>query len=140
MRIVAHLLSIVLIIPQALIFASVTLLQHVTATRTLQGILMTTLDTLNVLFGWGGLAMIAILGLIIGSGFSDKWRVVAASCVLGVDIYTAAYLLLWMKVSTIGDGIFFSAPGALAATLCIWVIRRDMLDRRLTPAILGRDP
>jgi hypothetical protein len=67
--------------------------------------------------------------LIAGSGFSDRSRPIASSIVLLIDIYTAAYVLLWFRVDTISDSAFFLLPGTIAALLCVWVIRQDMLRR-----------
>jgi hypothetical protein len=129
MRILAYLVAVALLVPQTLIFAAATLLDHVTATRTFLGFLNTTLDTLNLMFGWGGVAVLVVAGFVIGCGFSDKCRPAAAVFVLLVDVYTAGYVLLWAGVKNVA---FFLMPGTLAAGLCVWMIRRDFMSRRLS--------
>lgn len=132
MRTLAHLLAMVLLIPQALIFAAAALLDHVTATGTFSGFLSSAFDTLNLMIGWGGLGVLLVAALIAGCGFSDRWRPIASLLVLVFDIYSAAYVLLWFQVSTVGDSVFFLLPGTLAALLCVWIIRQDVLRRRLS--------
>jgi len=121
-----------LLIPQALIFAAAALLDHVTATGTFLGFLSSSFDTLNLMIGWGGIAVLLTTALIAGSGFSDRWRPVASLLVLMIDIYTAAYILLWFGVNTVSDSAFFLLPGTLAALLCIWVIRQDVTSGRFS--------
>lgn len=130
MRVLAHLLAMALLIPQALIFAAAALLDHVTASGRFLGFLNSALDTLNLLFGWGGLAVLVVIALIAGCGFSDRWRLIASLLVLVIDIYTAAYVLVWFEVSSISDSAFFLLPGTLAALLCIWVIRQEVVSGR----------
>lgn len=132
MRILAYLFAVALLVPQTLIFAAATLLDHVIATRTFLGFLNTTLDTLNLMFGWGGVAVLVVAGFVIGCGFSDKWRPAATVFVLLMDLYTAGYVLLWFGVHSVSESAFFLMPGALAAGLCLWLIRRDFVSRRLS--------
>jgi len=129
----------VLLIPQALIFAAAALLDHVTASGRFLGFLSSALDTLNLLFGWGGLAVLLVIALIAGSGFSDRWRAIASLILLLFDIYSAAYVLVWFEVNTVSDSAFFLLPGTLAALLCIWVIRQDVIRGRLLTTA-DRDP
>ena len=132
MRVLAHLLAMVLLIPQALIFAAAALLDHVTATGTFLGFLKSSLDTLDLLFGWGGVAVLLTAALLAGSGFSDRSRPIASLIVLLIDIYTAAYVLVWFGVNTVSDSAFFLLPGTLAALLCVWVIRQDVIRERFS--------
>lgn len=133
MRALAHLLAMALLIPQALIFAAAALLDHVTASGRFLGFLSSALDTLNLMFGWGGLAVLLVTALIAGCGFSDRWRPIASLILLLFDIYTAAYVLVWFGVNTVSDSAFFLLPATLAALLCVWVIRHEVLRRRLLP-------
>jgi len=137
MRILAYLSAIALLVPQALLFAAATLLDHVTATGTFLGLLNSALDTLDLLFGWGGLAVVLMTLLLIGIGFSDRWRPVASLFVLVLDSYTAVYVLLWFGVDTVGDSAFFLLPGVLAALLCVWLIRQDVIRRLAVSAAAG---
>lgn len=129
MRILAYLAAIALLVPQTLLFAAATLLDHVTAAGTFSGFLTSALDTLDLMFGWGGLAVLLIVLLLIGVGFSDRCRPMASLFVLVLDIYTAVYVLVWFGVSTVGDSAFFLLPGVLAALLCVWLIRQDVIRR-----------
>ena len=129
LRILAHLLSMALLVPQALIFAAVVLLDHVTAKRTFTGLVTTTLDTLDLLFGWGGLAILLLAVLLIVAGFRDRWRVFASSFLLVFDLCTAISILVWARVTTVADGAFLLLPGVLAAALCVWLIRAARMAR-----------
>jgi hypothetical protein len=132
MRTVAHLLAMVLLVPQTLIFAAAALLDHVAATGTFFGFLSSALDTLDLMFGWGGFAVFVVTVLVAGCGFSNRWRPVASLLVLVFDIYTAAYVLMWFQVSTVGDSVFFLLPGTLAVLLCVLIIRQDVTRGRLS--------
>jgi len=121
-----------LLIPQMLIFAAAALLDHVTATGTFLGFLNSSLDTLNLLIGWGGVAVLLVIALIAGCGFSDKSRPIASLIVLLTDIYTAVYVLVWFGVNSVSDSAFFLLPGTLAALLCVWVIRQGVVSGRLS--------
>ena len=121
-----------LLIPQMLIFAAAALLDHVTATGTFLGFLNSALDTLNLLIGWGGVAVLLVIALIAGCGFSDKSRPIASLIVLLTDIYTAVYVLVWFGVNSVSDSAFFLLPGTLAALLCVWVIRQGVVSARLS--------
>src|SRR5262245_20696878 len=124
MRVVAYLLSLLLIAPQMLIFAAIKLLDHVTSTRSLLGFLNTALDTLDALFGWAGLAALIAVIVFIALGFSDKWRPIAAACTQARNAISAVYTAIWTaKV----DVLIFLSPGLLSAALCIWL----MVDRSL---------
>ena len=132
LRIAAHLLSMALLVPQALIFAAIVLLGHVMAKRTFTGLVTTTLDTLDLLLGWGGIAVLLLVVLLIVAGFRDRWRVFASSFLLVFDLCTATSILVWAKVTTIADGAFLLLPGALAAALCVWLIRAARTARALS--------
>jgi hypothetical protein len=132
LRIAAHLLSMALLVPQALIFAAIVLLGHVTAKRTFTGLVTTTLDTLDLLLGWGGIAVLLLVVLLIVAGFRDRWRIFASWFLLAFDLGTATSILVWAKVSTIADGAFLLLPGTLAAALCVWLIRAARTARALS--------
>lgn len=132
MRGLAHLVACLLVAPQALLFAAIKLLGHVTRTGTLLGMLKTILDTLDALLGWYGLAAVAVALLLVVAGFSERWRPVASTCLLAADVYTGVVIITWMEVASVGDAVFFLAPGLIAAGICVSLIRRDMFLRRTT--------
>ena len=128
-RALAHVVACLLFVPQALLFAAIKLLDHVTHTGTLLGMLKTTVDVLDALLGWYGLAAIVVTGVLLGAGFSNTWRPVASTCLLAADVYTAAVLVSWMEVSSVADAAFFLAPGVIAAAICVWLIRPVILSQ-----------
>ena len=132
MRAFAHVVACLLLVPQALLFAAIKLVEHVTRTKTLLGLLETTIDTLDALLGWYGLAALIVAILLLAAGFSATWRPVASICLLAADIYSAVVLVTWMEVSSFGDAAFFLAPGIIAAVIWGWLVRADVFARRAT--------
>lgn len=127
MRAFAHVVACLLLVPQALLFGAIKLVEHVTRTKTLPGLLNTTFDTLDALLGWYGLAAIIVAVLLLAAGFSATWRPVASVCLLAADMYSAVVLVTWMDVSRAADAAFFLAPGMIAAVVWAWLIRADLV-------------
>src|SRR4051794_37813895 len=115
LRVLAHLLSVALLVPQTLVFAAVVLLDHVIAKRTFAGFVTAALDTLDLLFGWGGIALLLVVALVIGAGFRDRWRPAASSFLLVFDLVSVVSIVVWSGVRTFADVFFLLLPGSLAA-------------------------
>jgi hypothetical protein len=122
-RAFAHVGACLLFVPQALLFAAIKLVDHVTRSGTLLGLLNTTFDTLDALLGWYGLAALIVAILLLAAGFSATWRPVASICLLAADVYTAVVLVTWTEVSSFADAAFFLAPGMIAGLIWGWLIR-----------------
>jgi len=133
-RAFAHVVACLLLVPQALLFAAINLLDHVTRTGTLLGLLTRTIDTLDALLGWYGLGALIVAVLLLAAGFSATWRPVASICLLAADVYTAIVLVTWMEVSSVADAAFFLAPGVVAAVIWGWLVRSDVFVRRALTA------
>lgn len=123
MRAAAHLFALVVLVPQALVFAAITLLKHVTKERTFFAFLGSSLDALDLLFGWGGAAVLVAVAALIAAAFSERFRPFAAAGLLAANLYSAVSIAIWLELTSIGDGAFFFTPAVLSAAACVWVSR-----------------
>ena len=117
MRPLAHFLAVILLIPQMLVFTAFVILGHITGGHTLGSFFERAFDLLNILFGWGGLAVIVTTIVILAAGFSERWRPIAA----GVLIALAAGTTIWLAVqlwppAELWDLLVF-APAVLSVAL-----------------------
>jgi hypothetical protein len=118
MRAVLHLCAIVLALPQ-LVFATIfLLLDHLTAGGTLGSVFTRALDLLDFVFTWGGLAVLAGLLVLIGAGFSTRWRPFAAAVVATLVVASATTLILVVGV----DDVLIFLPGLISLGVSVWLM------------------
>lgn len=118
MRALLFLVAVVLALPQVLITVAFLILGHVTAERTLGSLLTRMLDTIYILFSWGGL--LALIGFIalLAAGFVSRSQPYAAGIVAAAVVASSA--LLVVKIG-LDDPVVF-APGLLALAICAYLI------------------
>jgi len=130
MRVVAHLLSIVLLVP-GLMFATVFLAaDHVTSQTGWLAFFSALLDVVLVLMPWALLSMALLLALAI-CGFSARHRWAAALCVAGI-VTGSTGVLLWLGdvPATAQDASVF-VPGAVALGIALWLVVSEWPGRRI---------
>lgn len=116
MRALAHVCAIVLLIPQVLAATAFAILDYLTA-----GHFFSSLFTILDLFiGWRGLVMLLAILVVLGAGFSDRWRRVAAWCVIAVAIASAVVLVMHIGAPPSVEGWLFFLPGVIAIALSVW--------------------
>ena len=117
MRALLFLIAVILALPQVLIAAVFLILGHVTAERTLGSLFMRTLDTIFVLFTWGGL--LALIGFIalLAAGFISRSQPYAAGILASAVV--ASSTLLVVKIGV--DPLLY-APGLLSLGICAYLI------------------
>jgi hypothetical protein len=114
MRTVLHILAVFLALPQVLLCALFLAIGHVTGGRTLGSLLVRVVDAAYVLFTWGGLVAIVAFAVVLGAGFSARWRRVAAGVVALVVLATTVML------GRVGGGDpWLFLPGVLAFGICL---------------------
>ncbi len=120
MRELAHLLSVVLVVP-SLAFASMfAALGHVTSATGFLAFLLAILESIVVLLPWL-LACLALLIVLALLGFSARYRWAAAICVAGIAIGSTG-VLVWLdnRTLTAGDAAFH-VPAAVAVVIALWL-------------------
>ena len=120
MRELAHLASIILVIP-SLLFASVFVaLGHVNSQPGFLAFIYALLEVIAVLLPWL-LFSFALLIALAMFGFSRRHRWSAAICVAGVAIACTG-VLVWMgqAIADAGDAVFH-LPAAIAVAISTWL-------------------
>lgn len=126
MRAVAHLGAVLLLVPQALVWAAFVLLDHLTAGGSLGSLVENAFDVLNVLFGWGGLALIVAFVSLIAAAFHPRSRFVAAVVVIVFAIYSSVELMRSLGTSQLADAWPWFLPAVVAVALEAWNVHREM--------------
>jgi prolipoprotein diacylglyceryltransferase len=131
MRAFAYLCALVLLVPQVVIDASFLTADRVTAGGTLRSLIANALDVLSLLLGWGGVAILAVVGLAVIAAFSRWSRGVAAVCAAIAGVCTAVDLLRRVGPPPNVEQWMFFLPALIAVVLCG---RIAFLDFTLPPA------
>ena len=130
----AHLLSIALLLP-GLVFATAFLaVDHVTSQTGWFAFFNALLNVALVMLPWALLSLVLLFALAI-FGFSERHRWAAALCVAGI-VTGSSSILLWIGgiPPALGDAWFF-VPGAAALGIALWLAitewpGRSIKDRR----------
>lgn len=126
MRAVAHLCALILLIPQALVLSAFTILDRLTAGRTLGRFFTNALDILAFVFGWRGLlVLLAVLAIAI-AGFPRSSRPVAAAIVALFAVFSTIVLMTHGGAPGTVDEAMFYAPALIAAVLAGWVVYAEL--------------
>ena len=121
MRIIAHLLSVILLLPGLTMAAAFLLLDHLAGQPGWVEFLTALLEIALILLPWGLLGVITALFLLSALGFSDRWRWAAAMIVgLIVAASTTVLLALGNGVPRLEQSGFF-VPGAVAFVIAAWI-------------------
>jgi hypothetical protein len=139
MRPLLHLLSVVFVLPGALLAAAFIILGRAIATQSLLGILGQLLSDALWIVPWGALGGLAAILLVAIGGFFARTRRMAGLCVATVGVGSAAVVLfLTIRYSTFTpDQLTFFVPGILASCIGLWLAAFDRGDQALierTPA------
>lgn len=118
MRALLHVCAIVLALPQVLLCALFLLIGHVTGGRTLGSLFVRVLETMYVLFSWGGLLAVLAFLLILGAGFHARARRVAAGIV--ALLVLASGVMLVAQGGGIDPLIFL--PGLISLGVSVWLV------------------
>lgn len=121
MRIIAHLLSIVLLLPGLTMAAAFVLLDHLVRQPGWFEFLTALLEIALILLPWGLLGVIVGVFLLAALGFSDRWRWAAAATVAFIVAASTTVLI------ALGNGVLrleqsgFFVPGAIAFVIAAWI-------------------
>jgi len=121
-RAAAHLAAIVLLVPQTLVLAAFAALDHLTSERTIGAFFTSALELLDLLFGWGGLAIVVAVLLLIGAGFHRKSRPIAAVCLVAFAVVSTIVLIVQLPSPRTPDTFLFFFPALLSMALSVWTI------------------
>ena len=120
MRIIAHLISVVLLVPGIVIAAVLVALGHLTNQPGFLALLTAILDVLLAFLPLAFLTFMVWIGIAL-MGFSTRFRRAGAIAVGGIAAVTSA-LMIWLgaPVDDAGDiGIF--VPNAGALIIAVWL-------------------
>src|SRR5262245_34603046 len=123
MRPLVHLIAVILLVPQLMVFTAFVILGHITGGHTLGSFFKRSFDVLDTLFGWGGLVVIVLMITILAAGFSNQWRPFASAAMIVLALGTTIWLVaqLW-PLTDLWDLTLF-APAALAIGLSACLLR-----------------
>ena len=125
MRPLAHLVAVILLIPQLMVFSAALVLGHITGGRTLGSLIGRAFGVVDALLGWGGVAVVALAGAVLAAGFSRQWRPFASALMILLALSTTVWLLVWLvPLSDFWDLVLF-APASLAVVLSASLLRAD---------------
>ncbi|MEA2491105.1 MAG: hypothetical protein QOH21_2897 [Acidobacteriota bacterium] len=130
MRTLLHFCAAALIVPQLLLTTLFLALGHVTGGHTLGSLFMQTLELAGLLFGWGGLAVVLAVLLLLGAGFSDRARPFASAAIVLLVVGSTVALAMMGIPAGIEDGVLM-LPALVAVALSIWLIRADIATTRI---------
>ena len=120
MRVLAHLLSITLLLPGLIFAAAFLALDHVTSQTGWLAFLSALLNVWIAMLPWVIASFFVLLALAI-LGFSARHRWAAALCVATI-VAGSTSILLWLGdiPSTPANASFF-VPGAVAFLIALWL-------------------
>lgn len=120
MRALAHLLSVVLLVP-SLAFASLFVaLDHVTSTTGFFAFVLALLESIAVLLPWILLCLAALIALAL-CGLSVRYRWAAAIAVAGIAIAATGFSLWMDQRSRALDDAAFHLPAVVALIIAVWL-------------------
>ena len=134
MRIVAHLISVLLLLPGLFVCAAILSLAHLSAQTSLLGLINALLELAIAFFPVVFLLFVAWLGIAL-MGFSTRLRRAGAIVVGGVAAATTAFML-WRTgaYDATGAGIYVPGaivvPGAFALAIAVWLASTEWPDPR----------
>jgi len=134
MRALLYYAGVVLLIPQLLIFGAIQTVQHLTSSHTLSGLFMASWNLLDLMLGWGGVAVLVIMLAIFVAGAFPLPRLIAAVALAVTAVYTTVVVIMFMEVPRLYDALFFLTPGFISLALFIALIRKEWPMTRLSAA------
>lgn len=117
MRPLLHVVAILLALPQLAICAIFLTLGHLTGGHTLGSLFTRSLDLLDAIFGWAGLAIVVSMLLLIAAAFSARWRPIGSGAI--VLLVGAGLWMVW-------DAPVISVPAIIAAAISVYLLTRDL--------------
>jgi hypothetical protein len=129
MRTLLHLCAAALIVPQLLLTTLFLALGHVTGGHTLGSLFMRTLDLAGLLLGWGGVAVVLGILLLLGAGFSDRARPFASAAIVLLVVGSTVALATMGIPAGIEDGVLM-LPALVAVAISAWLILADVITLR----------
>jgi hypothetical protein len=123
MRPLVHFVAVILLVPQLLLFTAFVILGHIIGGRTFGSFFNRSLDVLDTLFGWGGLAVIVVTVAVLVAGFSNQWRPFAAGLLIFLAVGTTVWLLVQLWPPTELGQLLLFAPAAFATVLSASLLR-----------------
>ena len=154
MRIIAHLISVLLLLPGLFVCAVLASFAHLGAQTNLLGLITALLDLALAFFPVVFLLFVAWFGIAL-MGFSTRLRQ-AGAIVVGVVAAATTAVILWRTgaygagtlATAAGTGIHMPGgivvPGAFALVIAVWLASTEWPDPRErnargVPATLGQD-
>lgn len=120
MRVLAHLLSVVLLLPGLLFAVAFLAVDHITSRPSWLDFFFAMLNVALILLPWA-LVMSVLLLAIAMFGFSARHRWAAALCVAGIVTASTAILLWLGDVPTKPEDAGIFVPGAVALLIAVWL-------------------
>jgi hypothetical protein len=120
MRVIAHLLSVVLLLPGIVAASVVVAIGHVTAQPDFARLLNAMLNLLLGFFPFAFLVVVVWFALAV-LGFSRRWQRAAAISVAAIAAGTSAVILWPDGASALADRWGLLVPAAIALVIGVWL-------------------
>jgi len=133
MRIVAHLVSVLLLVPGIIVASIVVAIGHVTAQPDFTHLVNAVLDLLLAFFPFALLVVIAWFALAV-LGFSRRWQRAAAISVAAIAATTSAVVLWPDGASALADRWGLLLPSAGSLVIGIWLASTEWPDPKANRA------
>ncbi|MEP7084549.1 MAG: hypothetical protein ABI854_07395 [Betaproteobacteria bacterium] len=129
MRVIAHLISVALLLPALVVATAFLALDHVLSQLGWFAFFVALMHIALAALPWAFLACALLITLSV-LGFSERYRWAAALCVAGMAIASSA-VLAWIGdfPATPVDAGFF-VPGAAALAISVWIAVSEWPARR----------
>jgi hypothetical protein len=131
MRVVAHLLSVLLLVPGIIVASVVIAIGHVTAQHDFARLVNAVLDLLLAFFPYALLVVVVWFALAV-LGFSRRWQRAAAISVAAIAMATSAVILWPDGASALADRWGLLVPSAGALAIGIWLASTEWPDTGAT--------
>src|ERR1700685_2892522 len=121
MRAFLHLVSVILLLPSLFLSIAVAMLSHAIAQKSLLDFFLELFKEAGDLLKWGLLVLIPLLVLIVGAGFSSRFRWLAGMVVGLLAILSAASLIILSSSPVALDNLAFFVPGFISLCIGAWL-------------------
>jgi hypothetical protein len=121
MHALLHLVSVILLLPGLFLSIAVALFSRATAQKSLVDFFFKLLEEAGNLLQWGLLVVLALLVLIVGAGFSNRFRWLAGLVVASLAILSAALLIGLSSSPVTFDNMVFLFPGFISLSIGAWL-------------------
>ena len=130
MRELAHLISVLLVVPSLALASLFVALGHATSQSGLLAFIVAALESIVVLLPWL-LVCGALLIVLATLGFSPRHRWAAAIAIGGIAI-GATGALMWMNGTVEWHDAAFHLPAAIALVISVWLATTEWPDATTT--------